>query len=283
MSNSPDFHIALTQWRATKDIDSNLKIALRMIAEGAQQGAEMVLLPENGLFLGSNAQMREAALTLDSAPIAALREASAKAGVVTVVGGFKCRMPEAIVNKALVIGSTGEVVGSYDKIHLFDARIAGQSFEASTVEKSGEGPVILDVKGVKVGLTICYDVRFPELYRRLAVAGAQVMVVPSAFTQITGEAHWEVLLRARAIESGAYVIASATIRGPDGTDAFPTYGHALAVDPWGKVLADLGETQAGLAVVTVDMAKVEQARTAIPVLKGLRPQSVDRSPTVINA
>ncbi|MDO8279996.1 MAG: nitrilase-related carbon-nitrogen hydrolase, partial [Burkholderiaceae bacterium] len=138
-------------------------------------------------------------------------------------------------------------------------------------------------KGVRVGITICYDLRFPELYRRLAVAGAQVMLVPSAFTQITGEAHWEVLLRARAIECGAYVIASATIQGEDGSDAFPTYGHALAIDPWGKVLIDLGETRSGCTVVSLDVDKVEKARTSLPVLKGLQQATVAREPLLLKA
>jgi predicted amidohydrolase len=283
MNDNTTFHVGLTQWRPTKNLESNLQIALRMIAETAKQGADLVLLPENGLFLGSNKEMREAALSLDSPAIDALRAASAQAGVVTVVGGFKCRMPEEITNKALVIGTDGSMVGAYDKIHLFDARVGGRSFDASSVEKSGQCPAILEVKGVKVGLTVCYDVRFPELYRRLAVAGAQVMVVPSAFTQVTGEAHWEVLLRARAIESGAYVIASATIRGEDGADAFPTYGHALAVDPWGKVLVDLGETRAGCTVVPIELEKVEEARTSLPVLKGLQPEAVARDPVLLRA
>jgi predicted amidohydrolase len=142
---------------------------------------------------------------------------------------------------------------------------------------------MVEVKGVKVGLTVCYDVRFPELYRRLALAGAQVMVVPSAFTQTTGEAHWEVLLRARAIECGSYVIASATIRGEDGTDAFPTFGHALAVDPWGKVLVDLGEARAGCTVVPIHIEKVDKARSSLPVLRGIQPQAIAREPILLAA
>lgn len=282
MTDSVALRVGLTQWRPTKDLEANLEQALRLIETTAEQGADLVLLPENGLYLGSNQEMRAAALALESPAIDALREATRKAGVVTILGGFKCRQFTSIVNKALVIGADGSIVGGYDKIHLFDARVGGQSFEASSVETAGECPVVLDVKGVKVGLTICYDVRFPELYRRLALAGAQVMIVPAAFTQITGEAHWEVLLRARAIESGAYVIASATIRGDDGTDAFPTYGHALAVDPWGKVLFDLGETRSGCAVVSIELDRVNKARTSIPAFRGLHQAAVARDAVLLS-
>jgi predicted amidohydrolase len=134
------------------------------------------------------------------------------------------------------------------------------------------------VRGVRVGLTICYDVRFPELYRRLALAGAEVLLVPAAFTQTTGEAHWEVLLRARAVENAAFVVASATVRSHDGSDAWATYGHALVVDPWGAVLADLGEAQRAVKVVELDLGQVERVREQLPVLRGTRPDAYAAEP-----
>jgi predicted amidohydrolase len=272
--------VGLTQWHATGDVEANLQIALDVIAKAATESADLVVLPENGLMLGSNQQMRAAAFGESAAEVTALREAARAAGVVVVIGGLKNQTPEGVFNSALVIGADGELAGRYDKIHLFDARIDGQSFEASSVEQAGQEPVLIDVGGVPVGLTICYDLRFPELYRRLAAAGAQVLLVPSAFTQKTGDAHWHTLLRARAIENGAFVVAPATIRSAEGGghDAFETYGHALVVAPWGQVLADLGEAQVAVAVVELDLALVAQARRTLPVLAGTKPDAYAREP-----
>ncbi|GAA3251470.1 carbon-nitrogen hydrolase family protein [Pseudonocardia petroleophila] len=273
--------IGLTQWRPTRDIAANLATATDLVA-AAGPGADLVLLPENGLMLGSNTEMREAALAVDSPEIDELRAAAETARTAVVLGGFKHRTDDGrITNTALVIGSDGEIAGSYDKIHLFDARIAGTSFEASSVEQPGARPVIVEIEGVRVGLSICYDVRFPELYRGLALAGAEVILVPAAFTHTTGKAHWEVLLRARAIESAAFVVASATIRGTDGTDAFETYGHALAVDPWGEVLADLGEAAPAWQVLELPLAEVHQVRDRLPVLRGVRPEATGAPPEII--
>jgi predicted amidohydrolase len=269
--------VGLTQWRATLDVERNLATAVGLIA--AADSADLVLLPENGLALGTNAEMREAALSTESPEIEALREAARAAGCAVVLGGFKRVADDGTVfNTALVIGPGGDIAGHYDKIHLFDARVGGQTFKASSVEQAGVSPVLVDVGGVRVGLTICYDVRFPELYRRLALAGAEVLLVPSAFTQTTGEAHWEVLLRARAVENAAFVVASATVRGRDGTDAWPTYGHAMVVDPWGAVLADLGESQQAVRVVELDLAQVERVREQLPVLRGTRPDAYAAEP-----
>ncbi len=262
--------VGLTQWHATRDVAANVATACAMIR--ACEGADLVLLPENGLMLGTNTEMRDAALAVDSPEIDALRAAAKDAGATVVLGGFKRRAEDGgIRNTALVVGPDGRVAGGYDKIHLFDARIEGRSFEASGVETAGDRPVLLRVAGTAVGLTICYDVRFPELYRALALAGAEVLLVPAAFTQRTGEAHWELLLRARAVESSAYVVASATVRGAD-DDAFPTYGHALAAGPWGEVLADLGTAPAASRVLELDLDEVTRRREMLPVLRGVRPE-----------
>lgn len=262
--------IGLTQWHATRHLDANVEQACVMIRRCA--GADLVLLPENGLMLGTNTEMREAALAVDGPEIGALRSAARQARTPVVLGGFKRRTDEGIRNTALVLGADGEVAGGYDKIHLFDARVDGQSFEASGVEQAGGRPVLLRVAGATLGLTICYDVRFPELYRALASAGAEVLLVPAAFTQRTGEAHWELLLRARAVENGAHVVASATVRGAD-DDAFPTYGHALAAGPWGDVLADLGTASAASRVVELDLDESARRRETLPVLRQVRPDA----------
>ncbi|WP_214366076.1 nitrilase-related carbon-nitrogen hydrolase [Pseudonocardia sp. H11422] len=286
MSDAPTdvrrLRVALTQWRPTRDVAANVAVATRLIGE-AGPDADLVLLPENGLMLGTNTEMRAAALSVDSPEIDELRAAARNASATVVLGGFKRRDDEdRIFNTALVIGPDGTVAGGYDKIHLFDARVGGRSFEASSVEQAGGRPMIVEIGGVRVGLTICYDVRFPELYRRLALAGAEVILVPAAFTQKTGAAHWEVLLRARAIESAAFVVASATVRGDDGTDAFETFGHALVVDPWGTILADLGVGGPAWQVLDLALSEVDRVRTALPVLAGVRPQAYAAEPEIID-
>lgn len=268
----PTLRVGLTQWHATTDIEANLATAVRLVRAAAADGAELVVLPENGLMLGSNARMRAAAFTEDSPQIGELCRAAAESGVAVVLGGMKNRTDAGVFNSAVVIGADGEVAGRYDKMHLFDANIGGQSFEASSVEQPGAGPALLELDGVRIGLTICYDVRFPELFRALAVAGAEVLLVPAAFVRSTGEAHWHTLLRARAIENLAYVVAPATVHAPDSsyTDAFETYGHALAVSPWGEVLADLGEDPEAVQVVELDLSAVTAARAKLNVLAGRR-------------
>jgi predicted amidohydrolase len=261
--------VALTQLSPTTDVAANVAAAGSMIRD-AGRDADLVLLPENCLAVGTNTQMRDAALHVDSAQIAALRSAAADADAVVVLGGFKRRTNEPLLrNTALVIDRDGTIAGGYDKVHLFDAVVGGTTYSASDVEAPGDHPVLLRVGDVVIGVTICFDVRFPSLYRRLAEAGAQVLLVPAAFATRTGEAHWEVLLRARAIENTAYVVASATIGADDA--AFPTYGHAMAIDPWGRVLADLGDAKQAWEVIEVDLGLVEDVRGSLPVLAAGRP------------
>lgn len=273
--------MALTQWHPSGDIPANVATAVELVHAAGPQ-ADLVALPENGLCLGTNADMRAAALTVDSPEITALCAAAKATRAAVVLGGFK-RLDSAgeVSNTALVINADGEVTAGYDKIHRFDARIDGRTFAASAVERAGDRPLIITVAGVRVGLTICYDVRFPELYRTLALAGAEVFLVPAAFTHRTGRAHWDVLLRARAIENGAYVVAPATVRGTDGTDAFETYGHALAVGPWGEVLADLGERSPAWEIVELPLAEVARVREMLPVLRGVRLAEATAEPEII--
>jgi predicted amidohydrolase len=266
--------VGLTQFHATRDIERNVQTACRLVAGAASDGADLVLLPENCLMLGTNAEMRGAAFRRDSSALNLLSAVAAEHRVTVVLGGAKFIVEgdERPRNRALIFDPTGRLIGGYDKIHLFDARIDGQSFEASSVEQAGGGPVVLDIAGTRVGITICYDVRFPELYRRLALAGAEVILVPAAFTRTSGRAHWEVLLRARAIENAVYIVASATIGGAE-DDAFPTYGHASVVGPWGEVLADLGEALEAYQVVELNIDTIDRVREQLPVLRGVRPDA----------
>jgi predicted amidohydrolase len=262
--------VALTQLRPGPDRQANLTAAVDLVRE-AGPDADLVLLPENFLVIGTNAEMRAGAVRLDGPEVTALRTAAAEAGTVLVLGGVKHVLGDgSIRNTAVVIDADGRLAGGYDKVHLFDARVADRTFAASEVETAGDHGVVLDFHGVRVGLTICFDVRFPELHRRLAQAGAEILLVPAAFVVATGQAHWEVLLRARAIENGAFVVASATVGGPEHS-SFPTYGHALAVDPWGRVLADLGERAPAWTVLDLDVERAVEVRASLPVLRATRP------------
>lgn len=260
--------VGLMQLQPTREVQANLRAVLKGIGQAGEQGAELIVVPENALCIGSNAEMRAAAVTLDGPEISAIRDAARAAGAVVVVGGFKQKSERPLLqNTALVIREDGSIQGSYDKVHLFNAVVNGTAFRASDVESAGERLVIAHVKGVKVGLSICFDIRFPEMFRQLARAGAEVILIPAAFTQTTGQAHWEVLVRARAIENEAYVVASATITSSDAVESgFETYGHALAVDPWGGVMADLGEAAHAVKVVELDLERVVQVRAKLPVL-----------------
>lgn len=273
----------LVQLQPTRNVAANLQLVLKAIQEAGAQGADLIVIPENALCIGSNKEMRAAAVTLDSPEIQAIQDAARKAGAVVVLGGFKQKSDRPLLqNTALVIDADGGIQGAYDKVHLFNAVVAGTTFRASDVEAPGERLVIVRVKGVKIGLSICFDIRFPELYRQLALAGAQVLLIPAAFTRTTGQAHWDVLVRARAIENAAYVIASATIASADSIEAgFETYGHALAVTPWGEVMADLGEADFAVKVIDLDMTKVEQIRTNLPVLSSVKADVYTTEPVVI--
>jgi predicted amidohydrolase len=273
--------VGLTQLSPTGDPAANLARAVDVVDRLAADGPDVVLLPENCLAIGTNEEMRATAVAEDSVEIDALRAAAQLAGTVVVIGGFKRLGADGrIHNTALVLDSAGETVARYDKVHLFDAVVDGHSYRASDVETAGDHPVLLEVGDARIGLTICYDIRFPELYRRLALGGAEVVLIPAAFTARTGEAHWEVLNRARAIENGTYVVSSATI-APPGATSFATYGHALAVDPWGRVLADLGTSPHAGVVVELDLSRVAEVRDSLPVLKGVRPDAYAAAAEVV--
>jgi len=260
--------VGLMQLQPTRDVQANLKDVLAGIEQAGEQGAELIVVPENALCIGSNAEMRAAAVRLDGPEINAIRDAARRAGAAVVVGGFKQKSERPLLqNTALVIREDGSIQGSYDKVHLFNAVVNGTAFRASDVESAGDQLVIANVNGVKVGLSICFDIRFPEMFRQMARAGAEVILIPAAFTQTTGQAHWEVLVRARAIENEAYVVASATITSDDAVESgFETYGHALAVGPWGEIMADLGTAPHAVRVVELDLDKVVQIREKLPVL-----------------
>jgi deaminated glutathione amidase len=277
---SRTLRVGLTQWHPTLDVAANTELAVAAIRRCAADRAQLVVLPENGLCLGTNVQMRERAVALESDAIRSIQDATRQAGGTVVLGGVKRLTDDGSVrNSALVIDPGGRIAGIYDKIHLFNALVQGRRFDASSVETAGDRPLVVDVAGVRVGVMICFDVRFPELSRTLARAGAEILLVPSAFTEATGAAHWETLLRARAIENAAFVVASATISGPE--DPMATYGHALVVDPWGEVLADLRRAERSDRVLALNLERRAEVLARLPVLSAARPDTSALFPTIV--
>jgi deaminated glutathione amidase len=262
--------IGLIQTCTPASPDAGLAHAAPLVAQAAAAGATVVVTPE-----GSNLLQRDRPVFFQTAPHASDPAATSGwadlarvHGITLVVGSLLLQTgPGRAVNRCLVFGHDGAVIGRYDKIHLFDVNLGdtgtvGAETRESAVYAAGSHAPVLDVGGARLGPTICYDVRFPELYRRLAQAGAQILTIPSAFTAVTGAAHWDVLTRARAIETGAWVIAAA--QGGQHEDGRTTWGHSRIIDPWGTVVAELAHDRAGVLIHDIDMDSVATARHKIP-------------------
>ena len=266
--------VTLTQMPATPDVDENLVAIRSLIREGADSGSDVVLLPEYALHAGSPQAMRNKRLTLDSAPVCAVADLAREHHVAVVLGGVKLQEPSGgFTNSALTFGEQGDLIARYDKAHLFHANVAGTRYAPVAEDIAGSRIALFELKGVRIGLTICFDVRFPELFRSLAREGAQVVLTPSSFTRVTGAAHWSTLLRARAIDNQIFVVASATIGAanlPD-SDALATYGHALAVGPWGDVLADLGAAPLASRTLPLPLSEMDKVRARLPLHACMRP------------
>lgn len=265
---------AAVQVESTPDRAANLATAERLVGQAASQGATFVVLPELFQLLGSGRDLRDSAELFDGPTTAWASTLARRHGVWLVPGSFVEAHGGAgrdvLSNTTCLVAPDGSIRGRYRKIHLFDVDLADTGAHESNLYSPGSEPLVVDVEGVKVGFTICYDLRFPELYRIEALAGADVIVVPSAFTARTGRDHWEVLLRARAIENQVYVVA------PDqcGTsaDGTPRHGRSLVVDPWGTVLADAGDAP-GLALADIELDVVRRTRAAVPSLANRRPEA----------
>lgn len=246
----------------------NIATVATFAANAAGQGAQVLALPEVAGLMNAS---RKVALTQvtpaqDDPFIAACQELATKHDLWIHSGSTPVLAPDGrFLNHTTLIDAAGAITADYDKVHLFDVQIDGQApIGESKRYAPGDALVLADTPWGGFGLTICYDLRFPYLYRALGQAGARVIFIPSAFTVPTGRAHWEVLLRARAIETGAFIIAAA--QSGTHADGRETYGHSLAVDPWGSVLADVGEGAPKMALVDLDLALVEKARAQIPAL-----------------
>lgn len=248
------------------------------IADLAAQGAELVFTPEMSGLLDRDRARASAHIVAEGQDqvLGAVRAAAAAAGVWVHLGSLALQGPDGrFVNRGFLIDADGAIRARYDKIHLFDVDLPnGESWRESAAYAPGETAVVADTPWGGLGLTICYDLRFPALHRALAEAGAVLLSVPAAFTRPTGRAHWHVLLRARAIETGCFVIAAAqTGVHADGRE---TFGHSLVVAPWGEVLLDMGEA-AGTAVLDIDLAAVAEARGRVPALRHARPFTLARA------
>lgn len=265
---------AVLQANSGTDPARNAEMLTDAIVRTKAGGAGMIFTPEMVGRLDRD-RARVAATLTDEAHdpvLAAAREAAAREGIWVHIGSLALageREDGRWVNRSFVIDGHGEIRARYDKIHLFDVDLAtGESWRESSVYGPGEGLVTVETPWARIGLSICYDMRFADLYRRLSDAGAQILLMPAAFTVPTGRAHWEILLRARAIESACFVIAPAQVgHHEDGRD---TWGHSLVIDPWGEILLDM-EDEPGLAFVEIDMTRVEETRARIPVLAHRRP------------
>jgi predicted amidohydrolase len=264
---------ALVQLTVTDDPAANLPQTVALVRQAAAQGAGFVLTPEltNGLS-SSRAQQRAVFRHEAEDPtLAALRDEARAAGVWLLIGSLGLLTDDAdgrFANRSFLIAPDGAVAARYDKIHMFDVNVSPtEIYRESEGYRPGSRAVLADTPFARVGMTVCYDLRFPALYRRLAQAGAQILTVPAAFNHITGAAHWEVLLRARAIETGCLVLAPAqTGFHPEAQGkGRRTHGHSLAVAPWGEVLAD-GGTEPGVSLVELDLARVAEARHRVPSL-----------------
>ena len=262
------FTAAMIQLRSGLDPDANIDAAARLVGEAKSSGAAYVLTPEMTNILAANREQLFARLVEESSDssLARMRELARKLGIYVHVGSLAIRIsPEKAANRSFLIGPDGEILARYDKIHMFDVDLAGgESYRESRNYRPGELAVLADLPWGRLGLTVCYDLRFPALYRALAEAGATMLAIPSAFTRQTGEAHWHVLMRARAIENGCFVFAAA--QGGRHENGRETFGHSLVVDPWGKILAEAG-SEPGVVLADIDPAEVAQARGRVPSLQ----------------
>jgi deaminated glutathione amidase len=263
--------IAMHQMCSGIDSNRNLSQMVDAIKQAAQAGASIYFAPEMALLIDRDRKRATEQIfaEVENPWLAKLSVCAREAGIWVHLGSAAVRLPDAMLaNRTLLFDECGELRARYDKMHLFDVDLAsGESWRESSAYRAGNGPVLPESPLGPMGLTICYDMRFPDLYSRLAQAGARVFAVPSAFTVPTGRAHWHTLLRARAIESAAFVIAAAQCGQHE--DGRTTYGHSLVVDPWGEVLLDMGEGE-GLSIVEIDLARVDEVRAQVPVHRNRR-------------
>ena len=263
------FRVACIHNCAEREMAPSIAALTKLIRAAAKDGAELIQLPEMATMIEPRNELvlQKAKPEADDPGLAACRALAAESGAWILIGSLLIKEPGAsrVVNRSYLLDSKGAIVARYDKLHLFDVDLpSGEQYRESATVKAGDRAVLAPSPWGLIGLSVCYDLRFAYLYRALAIAGASYLSIPAAFTYTTGKAHWHVLVRARAIETGCYVFAAN--QGGVHAEGRRTWGHALIVDPWGEVLADSGERE-GFIVADIDPAKVAEARTMIPALK----------------
>jgi predicted amidohydrolase len=257
---------AAVQMTSTADVERNLDAAERLVAAAAERGARLVGLPENFAFLRSEGTPVPEPQALDGPWVRRMADQARRHRLTLLLGSLPERIEgdARVYNTSVLLGPDGAVLAVYRKIHLFDIDVPGlEHLKESRAVRRGEDVVVADSPAGRIGLSICYDVRFPELYRRLVREGARILAVPSAFTDRTGKDHWEVLLRARAIENLAYVLAPAQV-GAHGRGR-ASHGHAMVIDPWGTIVAQVGD-EPGFALAEIDFDRLERLRRELPAL-----------------
>lgn len=262
--------IAALQLCASDDPVANLAPTLSMVRQAAEAGAQFIATPEVTNCVSSSRRRQNEVLALqeNDETLAAMCAAAARFGVWISVGSLALKLPDddRFINRSFMIDPSGQIVAQYDKIHMFDVTLSEtEQYRESDGYRAGDHAVIADTAFGKIGMTICYDIRFPHLYRGLAKSGASILLIPAAFAQPTGRAHWEVLLRARAIETGCFVIAAAQTGEHQTSQGRPrkTYGHSMIISPWGEILADAGEDQV-IIYADLDLSLVESTRARVP-------------------
>jgi len=262
------FRAACVQLRSSDDVAENVRAASDLIREAKGKGAEFVATPENTTLMAPDGGAKlERSFPEDRDPaLPAFAALAEELGIWLLIGSLAIKVSESkTANRSFLFDPKGRIAARYDKIHLFDVDLpSGEKYRESNTVAGGDRAMLADLPWGKAGLTICYDLRFPQLYRRLAQSGAFLHTVPSAFTETTGKAHWHVLLRARAIENGAFVIAPA--QGGTHANGRRTYGHSLIVAPWGEILAE-GGVDPGVIIADIDPALAADARARVPNLK----------------
>ena len=262
--------VAALQLCASDDPTANLDMTLPMVQQAAEMGAQFIATPEVTNCVSSSRRHQNDVLSLQERDetLAELRAAANQFGVWISVGSLALKLPDEdrFTNRSFLIAPSGQIVAQYDKIHMFDVTLSEtEQYRESDGYRPGDRAVIADTEFGKIGMTICYDIRFPHLFRGLAKSGASILLIPAAFARPTGRAHWEVLLRARAIETGCFVIAAAQTGDHKISLGQPrkTYGHSMIVSPWGEILADAGEDQS-IIYAELDLSLVESTRARVP-------------------
>ena len=278
---------AAIQMNSTGDVARNVEVAERLVRAAAADGAELVVLPEKWSLLASGEEMAERAEPLDGAAITAARSWAQELGIHLLAGSVAERVEgrALLSNTSVLIDPDGAIAAAYRKIHMFDVDVGGVSYRESEHELPGDEIVAASLSDdLTLGLTVCYDLRFPELFRILALAGAKLISVPSAFTALTGRDHWAVLLRARAIENQLFVVAAGQVG--EAPPHYDSWGHSMVVDPWGRVLDEIAAGE-GHAVAEIDLGELERVRERLPSLANRRAETYrwpdERGPSAVIA